>query len=731
MALKDKLKQNIIKLDGGLSRTSEEELRSLSEAAGRPLPPVTPQEAAVVGGSPDQAKMAGTPAQRLSISPEQGLRDILRRQQARTGATAEEEQKLAGAKKLGLLSGLEGRVESLAEQYLQQATQAPVAAGLQVGGPVLEGMSEEQQAEVGDILSAIDSDPTNQALILQLHQKLGRDKASQVLTNTELSSYFKDVAQQVGQRAAEAVADSALVKDLDVTQLGFTDSAELADILGVTAEELEQMNVGQLVAQTQAQIAEEYDAVADLQRRIADPTLGAAERAEARKQLRDMGAIGIRAAETDVDKMAQQIVDADTVEFNGEAIRLDELLDDEYISGIAARYIGADDTDPWKQKFEEQEPELAKWLDENRNILQESISNLDEGLQRFSEIQFNNEQLAKAPGMADPLSDDLMKLIYPTWGELTTESYEPTPFISVMRDKPELGLAVQELYNTSPALAQDFMGNNPEALRRVANSGRLSQYVDYVKEYSTFTEPQVSDETWDATWDKIRKLRMLNMDPRVSLYSGGLKNATHIPLDRVTQDTVFITPQEQFEQNIRTIEREFAKPGVEEAMSYVKTYADGSFGVPTTFIAAAPISLEAASVMRGMDQFSPAQDPHGTKRQRLGASLLNQARTLGRSGSYEEALAYLDRLQKDAPWVSSERAGIDLNAAKRFLQAGNTKAFDLLMDAFIRMPKVANSKIAQFEKIGRGDLSGMVKAAASSTGPQEAPPPQIGVAAIY
>jgi len=108
---------------GSLKKTSEEELQNLSQKAGLNASPLSPQGAASIGASPDQAKMAGSSASKaVSLQTSQGdlsLRDTLRREPTAATATEEQKKKQTQQETLGRFTGsLDERVQKLAEQTL-------------------------------------------------------------------------------------------------------------------------------------------------------------------------------------------------------------------------------------------------------------------------------------------------------------------------------------------------------------------------------------------------------------------------------------------------------------------------------------------------------------------------------------------------------------------------------------------------------------------------------------
>lgn len=501
-SLRNKLRR--VKVGGQLQDVSEEELAGLSEAAGRAAPPTTPQEAGVIGADPDQAKMAGTPAQqtnalRLGIQGQQRLQDVMRRQQVRRTGTEEEQAQMERGGRLQQLGSLQGRVQSLSEQMVQQAAQTAGAEGatLVLRDDAAQDIPEDQRADFQAKLQQLNQTPGDFQLLKDINNMLGITNVDNMLTADNLTERFLTTQEQSAQITAEAFQDQATVADLDLTELGYEDPAELADLLGMSPEDLQGTNLNQIIREVEAQIEEEHTNTADLQRRAQDPNLGPAERAEARRQLREMGAVGIRAAESDIDQMADQIENADTVTFGGEEIQIGEMLEDEYLSGLTAQYLDPNADDTFKEKLKESEPELVEWIEQNKGILDEAVGEIESGLGDFSELQYRNQAVANT-NQGD-LSDDIMGQMFDDWDELRTEAYnlKEKPILDILNNEQypdpsaqaNLYQGIQDVQNVSPGLTKEMGQLSEKELRKLGvmagnKSDKWSQYKDYMKDYT-------------------------------------------------------------------------------------------------------------------------------------------------------------------------------------------------------------------------------------------------------
>jgi hypothetical protein len=106
---------------GQIYSTSEEEAKKLVSDANL----ITPQGVAGVGANKDQAKMAGTKAQKeATLGP--SLSERLRVGPAQPLTPTAESQEVERGRKLAGLSGMESRVDELKGRLLQEQVAAPV-----------------------------------------------------------------------------------------------------------------------------------------------------------------------------------------------------------------------------------------------------------------------------------------------------------------------------------------------------------------------------------------------------------------------------------------------------------------------------------------------------------------------------------------------------------------------------------------------------------------------------
>jgi hypothetical protein len=527
----------MIKTNNQLSKVSKEEQLSLQSKL-RGTAPVTPIETKVLGGNQDQAKMAGTPQQKQgvlkgAVKGTESLQTTLRQQQDRTQATETEADKSSAAGRLQNLTGLQDRVQAATQGILNQQ-QAQVAG---VGQAKIT-----DDPELDSLLNQFKTDPTNLELLTQINQKLGKTKVGEQLSPDQIKEMFNLESAQITEGLAETVQDDIFVGDLDLAAIGGLTQEELASLLNIPVDLISTLSVSGLRAEIDSQIKEQFNEVQNLERKISDVNLGPAERAEARRQLRDMGAVGIRSVESEMDKLADSLENAETVEFMGEPIDVQTLLDDSYLSGVAASYLNPETSKEWKDKFKAENPEMASWLDTHQVALADSIKNIDQGTQAYAQLQLDNSLLAKAPDGQD-LPDTVMERIIPGWGTLQSSAYDKNqiPILKILNDPlktnyaQNLTKALRDLDKVNPEIVTQLAGMTEDQLAKVgvlSNTSNWKSYMGYLKDQQTIKNLDKNDP--DAVYKALfgpsatAKTHQSILEDYVAKINSGLFN---IPID--------------------------------------------------------------------------------------------------------------------------------------------------------------------------------------------------------
>jgi hypothetical protein len=502
MAIKDQVLKNA----GGLYTTSEEELDKLTQKSGRLQAPINPLETKAIGGNADQAKMAGTPNQKMNalqtaVSQSVNLGDVQRRKTTETSA-AQQGQKAAMEAKLAELEGLgdlSSRVRQIALSRFERDYAAPTALALNEFTDSPEWSAVPQEAK-----DALATGTINDEQLAQIAQGLGITETSQIgqLAEAIKGQLGVEVDSQSGFLAGLAAGQvklGELTQD-DLTQLGYGNTAELATAIGVPEEELAGMSLDQLEDRIDTQQAEMFDKARELRNVLSDPASNFAAREAARAELKQLQAAGIDDVEVQYNNLERQIKEGRTIEFDGKQVPIDELLSSD---GLELRIATALSNEEEMARLKKDEPAFFAFIQENKAAFDSLVDAVDEDTKRFIELQETNESLAKPSEDLEPISSTVMETWYDDWGSVRGEAYQPNGVLQLLQSdevdfkvKKALNDAIQTI-STRPNMKDDlkYLGTLDVAgIKKLGldNPAKLQKYLDYRTDYEELKD--VPDE---------------------------------------------------------------------------------------------------------------------------------------------------------------------------------------------------------------------------------------------
>jgi hypothetical protein len=499
--LLNKIKQNsqLVKRGNQLFDLVNESATQQAQRQGIPVAGTTsPQAAADMGVTQDQAKMAGSSAQlqnveRLALRPTTSQRQVEEMKQTRTEKTADEKRKEAQAAQLGQFGG---RIQGVVQQAMKRI--APTQAAGATPPPSLDAdkfsslgldqtkaeaikpsieaalngtATQEQLADIANTLPGLSTSSTP-AQITEKLESLRQTPVNSIISNTQ-----KLVPNQltVGQ-----------LSDTEIQSLGFQSRQDLAKSLGLNPDEIDTQSMDQLQAAASSLQQQDYATVKQLQAAINDPSLSPAARAEAQAVLRQMGTAGVQATEEDFAKLNADIQNADVIELDGKPMQIAELLSDEGVSAAVKAYL----TDP---KYAEQlrtiSPGLADFIDKNKQALSAASNQLSKEVDQLAKTQADNVKLSKTD-TGIPISDDLNKLVYgDKWNKFGGTALAPSNAHKILND-PNNTKEYKEAYvnflnsiaKSNPDLAKQFADYSYEQLKasKLDSPNNVNAYANYL-----------------------------------------------------------------------------------------------------------------------------------------------------------------------------------------------------------------------------------------------------------
>ena len=379
MGLLDTVKQG-----GSLLSGSQQSLASLVSSANQAATPSTPVETGVIGANADQAKMAGTPAQQKAAAQRavradaRGQVDLATAiQQSVAGGTAQQQQQWSGerqqADSLSGIGTMASRLPALIKRNIDQvAADAASITSRQVDTSKLPPDKVASATPDLTILASTTASPAEkQAATGRLITTLGLPDST---TPDTLLANYTDVGTQLASVASAAAAGknvySATVGSImSPSDLGMTSWDQVAGALGTTASALAGMTVqqlGNLVNQTRST---GFTTEAQWRAALADPTSSPNVRQAARDALKASGAAGVSSAEAGVEKLATSVQNADTIDFYGHTMTVEDALKEDSFKGLVKDAL----TNPTTMAaLTAGSPALAKWVTDNAAALKEA-----------------------------------------------------------------------------------------------------------------------------------------------------------------------------------------------------------------------------------------------------------------------------------------------------------------------------------------------------------------------
>ena len=485
-----------LKSNRGLFQTSEEEIQKLAERNNLARAPISPQESKVIGANKDQAKMAGTPNQRISalrqqFEAEETLAGTQRREQKPSkGLSAAEEARKQELDSLQNLGNLNDRVRQIALNRFKQEHPAPTQ---------LE-FTEQAEGLAQDIQDRLSMGNATMDDYVQIAEQLGIQQitdASQLVSqvNSMLGIDTGASSEFIAGLAAGDLTLGELTTE-DLTEMGYTDFSEIASSLGMTEEEASQLSLDGLQDVLDAKQAEEFDHARTARNILRDPASTAAQRAGALKTLERLQAAGIDDTEAQFEDIEKKIEEGQTIEFAGQAIHIDELMDNEYLELEIARAL--EDPD-YMESLREKEPEFADFIEDHQAMFSELVDEVDADTQAFLDVQDQNSALAKpSEDMQGEFSADVMQTWYSDYGKLRADVYEPNGAIQVMQD-PEIPTNIKQVLEE--AIRQFSSTGNMELVQELGelskedilslglrNIGQVTQFTNTVNDLSNLEQ---------------------------------------------------------------------------------------------------------------------------------------------------------------------------------------------------------------------------------------------------
>lgn len=478
----------------------------LQREAGIPGALTTAVSATALGGTPDQAKMMGTPAQKQAAlqatvtATKTGETELekarLFREQA--VATGEEEEKKRKAVTLSQQLGTTGdRVNQLINNAVQNIESARATAVVATPPQTGAALSAEELSKkitingteltVTDALGRIaNNDPLSQEMLAAINIATGKQ-----LDPAQVPSLYQTALQQA-QAAVTAgiqntIGDTLTIGDLQ--GIG-TSPEELVQILGLpNIDALNALTLPEFQNRLAA-LAQQFRETERVEAGLAQTSLlSSAERDALRETLRSLEETGVAGAESQVAELFRQ-VDANTnVEFGGKTYSIEEILNNETFNKLIEQVLESPTGDTAKQ-LEATEPKFLNWIKGVDAGLRALVTTATIATKTYGETQVANKTFlspfAGQEKFLKELGPDYQALFGPRAAVLTKTDLDKTPALAVAYDleqkKPGSGAsALANLSQLPPKEIAVLSTAELSALGLDRENGLWSQYLKTVK----------------------------------------------------------------------------------------------------------------------------------------------------------------------------------------------------------------------------------------------------------
>lgn len=520
-SLFDQIKQNakIMKRGSQLFEAAPDSLANqVKRQGGLPGSVVSPEAAAGLGLTQDQAKMAGSSAQlqkavRESVEPD---RQMARRMPTRTMATQEEQAAKAKAEQASRLEGLGARVGGLVKGYLEEtAKTAQLAKPKADLAKIKNDFPSLTEAQIAKVQSAIETGTIDAELWTIFPQA----KSAEELT-TALAKYNAAQKEIVTTNLKNTFGPNVTLAQLkpdDYAALGLQGLGDIASILGRPESELRGMSIDEFQSAISNLMQQDFDKVEELSRIANDAFYPANVRQSAQAELRALSSAGVQATEADMQQLNESIQSADTITVGDEEMTVAELLSDEGMTSVVTSYLEDKEGD-YQALIKEQFPALAQFIEQNKQALKKAADNLADSAKTSANIQQSNAKLQTATDANVPMTDfnkvafgseyDPTKPTNTDWSLRKTEAHkilDPETKEFSSEEKADYARFLNEMARLNPELLKsNFMNLNAAQLRAKIPSGM--SFRDYLRQTKDF---QVN----------VKNLADPNLSPERALYS--------------------------------------------------------------------------------------------------------------------------------------------------------------------------------------------------------------------
>lgn len=453
--------------------------------------PTSPQDAAGMGASPDQAKMVGVPkptSLEMAFQQAQAARDVpqelqyeaLMREKHYEDAQKTEAQIAAEnlAENLEGMGSFDNIVQQAATQALTDATEG--AGEIQTSMDLIAGAMDDPadqatlETAVANYISTLNTidDPNTPDVderaeaIAKAGTQLDADTEGLDISTTELFTQLRTAAdvspEQITDNFYQGIADGTV----DVDELTFDhivseglltmedggykelDGLTPDELTAILGDEFGSMTVAEISKAVSTTVSKNFHTQANIQKTLSDPNISPVLAEALQGKVKQIEASGAAAIEADAESAARDVMSAGVVLFNGEVVELETLLSDDFITTtMQAEFTDFLDMSPEDRKNSdlwENNPEFANVLG---TVFDKAMDAGEEFEETIKGIEKANADYGKAvdetaAAIKESSGVDVPSFLKPYLGMetdgLNLGAYEPSHFATLATDNPSV-----------------------------------------------------------------------------------------------------------------------------------------------------------------------------------------------------------------------------------------------------------------------------------------------------
>lgn len=451
----------LVKTSSGLKEVTGEDLSTRASSLGLPTNPTNPLSAAAIGANPDQAKMAGTAANKESAmrelaDPSKSLSTFQRTKQDKLESSDPAQDRLNSLTQaaLGFSGSLSDRTEALKAKAFQTAavTLKPTVNQDKWNAAKPSSVSAAQWSLASQALSRFAEGKATSQDFIEVSKALGKAQVKAEDLTPFIAGGEKQIADAIASAAPDKISTKQLLSDAEMQTV--------SELLNLTKEEIEKLSVQDLQKTVDQVVDSEFRDAQVLLASAFDPNASPAERATAKNLLRESGTTGQRMLEDRMAELGQDVEDATTITVAGKEVSLEDAFKDEAIQGLVKRYF---EEPGFKESLKSSEPELFAAIQAQEQEFKKFSDTLPAQLKDYTVALENNKKANQVQG-GRTIPDNVMSLIVPDWGKSQIAAYK-LPKVFETLNNPALASQAQVVENSMKELSTIF----PDIVKTIAN----------------------------------------------------------------------------------------------------------------------------------------------------------------------------------------------------------------------------------------------------------------------